>query len=243
MWPEARYRAADHLFILEHETGSFWGIAHLPCDHSTMKKNTVGKRQIKSLWWENLRKVSETLRLPLICSASAFSLKKKWNHNHHMHHIVFMASLQCSQSETSRRLSQQKSCCYSFYKIVKTSIFISVLLLYTCRPKSLWICVDYNVFVCLVHPLPMFSYAMSLLFGGKTISRKTQRSKYIHIIIIISLCTLSSLWLLWKFTFEWSDLRQCEEQSPALEWWDRTTSRSRWTADLSIMMDLRKIAD
>ena len=78
---------------------------------------------------------------------------------------------------------------------------------------------------------------MSLLFGGKTISRKTQRPKYIHIIIIILLCTLSSLWLLWKFTFEWSDLRRCEEQSPALEWWDRTTSRSRWTADLSIMME------
>ena len=78
---------------------------------------------------------------------------------------------------------------------------------------------------------------MSPLFRVKTISRKTQRSKYIHIIIIISLCTLSSLWLLWKFTFEWSDLRQCEEQSRALEWWDRTTSRSRWTADLSIRME------
>ena len=119
-----------------------------------------------------------------------------------MHHIVFMASLQCSQSETSRRLSQQKNCCYSFYKIVIISISISVLLLYTCSPKSLWICVDYNVFVCLVHPLPMFSYAMSLLFGGKTISRKTQRSKYIHIIIVYVIIAMTIMKV--YFRMKWS---------------------------------------
>ena len=159
---------------------------------------------------------------PYFCVHGIVALKSKWN--------------------LKNAFSAKNKCCSSFYKLVITSISISVLLLYTSRTKSVWICVDYNVFVCLVHPLPMFSYAMSLLFGGKTISRKTQRSKYIHI-IIISLCTLSSLFLWLKATFEWSDLLRCEEQSRALVWWDRTTSRSRWTADLSMMMNLRKIAD